>query len=143
MQFGPLDAPPVKVKQFVAYAPEQQVVPVGKRAVLELRFQVQGGFHVNSHVPKSKLQIPTRVELAPEAGVKVAEAQYPVGTPYRQTGEGAETLDVYSEAFVVKVPVVATAGAHDLKGALTYQACDKAACYPPKKLALDVVFTAK
>ena len=143
MQFGGLDAPPVKPKQFVAYTAEEQVVPAGKRGVLELRFQVLGGFHVNSHAPKSELQIATRVELAPEAGVRVAEVEYSVGKPYQQMGEGAEALDVYSDGFVVRVPVVAAAGAHELKGALLYQACDKAACYPPKKLPLDVVFTAK
>lgn len=143
MQLGGLDAPPVRAKQFVAYAAEEQVVPVGRRGVLELRFQVLGGFHVNSHAPSSELQIGTRVELAPDAGVRMAEVEYPAGAAFRQSGEGAEMLEVYSESFVVKVPVVAAAGAHELKGALIYQACDKAACYPPKRLPLDVVFRAK
>lgn len=143
LQLGGLDAPVRPAKQFVAYAAEEQVVPAGKRGALELRFQVLGGFHVNSHTPRSELQIATVVELTTEPGVKVGGVGYPVGKLYRQAGEGAETLDVYSEAFAVKVPVVATAGPHELKGALTYQACDKAACYPPKRLPLDVVFTAK
>jgi hypothetical protein len=41
------------------------------------------------------------------------------------------------------VPVVAQAGVHTLDGALHYQACDHAACYPPKTLPVQVVFTAK
>ncbi len=142
-QLGGLDAPPVKSKQFLAYAAEQQVVPAGRRAVLELRFEVRGGFHVNSHTPKSELQIPTRVELAPDAGVQVTEAEYPKGKSYSFAFDPTEKLDVYSESFVVKVPVVATVGQHELKGSLKYQACDTAACYPPKTLGLDVVFTAK
>ena len=36
--------------------------------MLELRFVVLGGFHVNSHEPKSELQISTKVELGREAG---------------------------------------------------------------------------
>ena len=34
--------------------------------------------------------------------------------------------------FAVKVPVVAAAGEHTVAGSLRYQACDHAACYPPK-----------
>jgi hypothetical protein len=30
-----------------------------------------------------------------------------------------------------------------LDGSLRYQACDSAACYPPKTLPIQVVFTAK
>ena len=142
-QLGGLDAPPRRAKQFVVYVAEEQVVPAGKRAVLELRFSVQGGFHVNSHLPKSELQIPTKVELRQDAGVKVMEAEYPVGKSYHVAADPTETLDVYSESFVVRVPVVAGAGQHALQGALTYQACDTAACYPPKVLAVEVLFTAK
>ncbi len=142
-QLGSLDAPPVRAKEFVVYAAEEQAVPAGKPAVLELRFEVQGGFHVNSHTPKSELQIPTRLELAPDAGVSMAALAYPPGKSYRLSGEQDETLDVYSNDFVVKVPVVASAGSHELRGTLTYQACDRAACYPPKTLPLDVLFRAK
>jgi hypothetical protein len=39
--------------------------------------------------------------------------------------------------------VVATAGEHTIEGALHYQACDTAACYPPKNLPVQVAFTAK
>ena len=142
-QFGGLDGPPRKVKHFVSYAAEEQTIAAGKSAVLELRFAVQSGFHVNSHAPRSDLQIATKVELGSEAGVKIGAATYPVGKAYKLAFEGGETLDVYSDSFVVKVPVVAGAGQHALKGELTYQACDKAACYPVKTLALDVLFTAK
>ena len=111
--------------------------------MLELRFAVEPGFHVNSHVPKSELQIATRVELGQDAGVKVGEAVYPAGMSYKLSGDDGETLDVYTGEFVVRVPVVAAAGEHELKGALTYQACDKAACYPAKQVAISILFTAR
>ncbi len=141
LQFS-MDSTP-KPKQYVAFAAELATVPAGKRAELELRFRVAGGFHVNSHTPKSELLIPTRLELSPVAGVKVAEAEYPAGKSYSFSFSPKDSLDVYSDDFVVKVPVVAAAGEHELKGTLKYQACDRAACYPPKSLPVDVLFTAK
>ena len=138
-----LSAPPVKAKQYVVYDSEAQVLPAGRRAVLELRFRVLPGFHVNSHAPKSELLLPTKVELAPETGVKVSAAEYPAGVPFSFAVDPTDKLDVYAGNFVVRVPVVAAAGAHELKGSLVYQACNNAACYPPKTLAVDVLFTAK
>jgi hypothetical protein len=138
------DAAPVpKTKQWVVYAAEQLTVPAGKRAVLELRFHVVDGFHVNSHTPKSELLIATKVEFGAADGVKLLDPEYPAGKAYSPVFDPAEKLDVYSDDFVVKVPVVAGAGEHELKGTLRYQACDKAACYPPKALPVDVLFTAK
>jgi hypothetical protein len=83
------------------------------------------------------------VEFVPESGLKVAAAEYPAGTTYSFSFDPREKLDVYQGDFVIKVPVVAAAGAHELKGKLTYQACDTAACYPPRTLPVDVLFTAK
>jgi len=142
-QVGNLDAPGPKPKSFVIYAAEQQVVAAGKRSVLELHFRVVDGFHVNSHTPKSELLIPTQIALQPAAGVKAEAVEYPAGTSYSFSFDPTEKLDVYSGAFTVKLPVVAEAGVHTVDGTLRYQACDHAACYPPKSLPLQVIFTAK
>jgi DsbC/DsbD-like thiol-disulfide interchange protein len=142
-QMGNLDAPAPKPKSFVLYAAEQQNVTAGKRSVLELHFRVIDGFHVNSHTPKSELLIPTQITLQPAAGVKAEAVQYPAGTSYSFSFDPTEKLDVYSGAFTVKLPVVADAGTHTVDGTLRYQACDHAACYPPKSLPLQVIFTAK
>jgi Disulphide bond corrector protein DsbC. len=119
------------------------VVKPGKKAVVELRFKVAEGFHVNSHTPKSELLIPTNLTLQPAAGVKAAAIEYPAGTEYSFSFEPNEKLDVYSGAFTVKLPVVVEAGSHTVSGVLRYQACDNAACYPPKSLPVEVVLTAK
>jgi hypothetical protein len=142
-QVGSLDAPAAKPKSYVVYAAEQQSVAAGKRSVLELHFRVVDGFHVNSHTPKSELLIPTRIELQPAAGVKAEAVEYPAGTSYSFSFDPTEKLDVYSGDFTVKLPVVAEAGTHTVDGTLRYQACDHAACYPPKSLPLQVIFTAK
>jgi hypothetical protein len=142
-QIGNLDAPAPKPKAFVLYAAEQQYVTAGKRSVLELHFRVVDGFHVNSHTPKSELLIPTQVAFQPATGVKAETAAYPAGTSYSFSFDPTEKLDVYSGAFTVKLPVVAEAGTHTVDGTLRYQACDHAACYPPKSLPVQVIFTAK
>jgi len=142
-QQGSLSAPAVKPKQYITYAAEEQVLKPGQKSVIELRFKVMDGFHVNSHTPKSELLIPTNLTLQPAAGVKAAAIEYPAGTEYSFSFEPNEKLDVYSGAFTVRVPVLAEAGSHTVSGVLRYQACDNAACYPPKSLPVDVVLTAK
>jgi hypothetical protein len=75
--------------------------------------------------------------------VKLATVEFPAGTSYSLAADPSEKLDVYTGAFTVKLPVVAEPGEHTVDGTLRYQACDKAACYPPKNLPVRVVFTAK
>jgi len=142
-QQGSLSTPAMKPKQYVSYAAEEQVVRAGKKSVVELRFRVTDGFHVNSHTPKSELLIPTNLTLQPAAGVKAATIEYPAGTEYSFSFEPGEKLDVYTGVFTVKVPVIAESGSHTVDGVLRYQACDNAACYPPKSLPVQVVVTSK
>ncbi len=142
-QLGQLDAPRPKPKQFVLYVSEAQIVSAGKPAFLELHFRVQDGYHINSHHPSSELEIATAVELTPDAGVQLQAAQYPAGKTYTLALATGEKLDVYTGEFAVRVPLTAKTGEHEFRGALRYQACDQAACYPVKTLPLDVVFTAQ
>lgn len=141
--FGSLQGPPTRTHQFIAYAPEQLIVATRRRTVVELTFHVDPGYHVNSHTPRSELLIPTRVDLQPTAGVKTEAPEYPAGKPYAFAFDPNEKLDVYADTFTVKLPLsVATAGTFTVHGTLNYQACDKAACYPPKALPIDVLITA-
>ena len=132
-----------RLKGYVTYAAEPQVVKAGKPGVIELHFRVREGFHVNSHTPKSELLIPTAIKLQPADGVKASDVVYPAATQYSFAFEPKEKLDVYTGLFTVKVPIVAAAGEHTIDGTLRYQACDNAACYPPKTLPVQVLFTAR
>ena len=143
---GDLQSAPARGQRgsFVSYAAEPATVAAGTRAVVEVRLRVAEGFHVNSHRPAAELLIPTVATLAPgDGGVKLGEIEYPAGTSYRVESDPGTKLDVYTGAVVLRVPVTAAAGEHVLTGSLRYQACDRAACYPPKTLALAVPFTAK
>jgi DsbC/DsbD-like thiol-disulfide interchange protein len=141
--FSSLTSTHKKRIQYVEYAAEQQIVPAGKQTVLELRFHVVDGFHINSHSPKSDLQIPTRIVLKPAPGITLGKATYPAGTPFSFSFAPQDKLDVYQGQFLVDLPVTATAGSHELDAELRYQACDRAACYPPMLLPVAIVFTAK
>ena len=97
----------------------------------------------SAHQPPSNLLSPTSVTRAPAPGVSAAPASYPAGQRYVLAVGDGEALDVYTGSFTVTLPVVAAAGQHTLSGSLRYQACDRAACYPPRTLPVDLLFTAK
>jgi len=141
-QLGNMDAP-AKPRPTVLYAAESQSVPAARRAVLELRFQIVPGFHINSHTPKSELLIPTTLTLEPATGVKPGAPVYPAGQPYSFPSVPGNKLDVYAGNFIIRLPVVATPGDHTMGATLKYQACDNASCYPPKSLPIKIVFIAK
>ncbi len=130
------DARPAS-KEHVVFLSDSVEVEGGKPAVVELRFRVAPGFHINSHSPKDELLIPTVLKL--DAGaVKVAAAEYPAGSAFRLAIGAGETLDVYQGEFRVRVHLVAPKGTSTLLGSLRYQACDNAACFPAKTLAVRV-----
>ena len=142
LQLNVMNAPP-RPKSYIVLATDQVTVPANKKTTTELRFQVVDGFHVNSHTPKSELLIPTNLKLTPAEGIKAGAPEYPKGTEYAFSFEPGEKLDVYTGTFSIKLPVEVTPGDHTLVGVLHYQACDHAACYPPKSLPIKVMVTAK
>ena len=122
-------------------------VEAGKSQVVELRFRVDQGFHINSHAPKDELLIPTVLKIDMSNGVKVADEEYQKGSAFRLSvgsgGAAGETLDVYQGEFRVSMRVVAPKGASTMTGSLHYQACDNTACFPPKTLPVMVAVTGK
>ena len=130
-------------KNTVVYVAEQQSVAAGKKATIDLHFRVVDGYHVNSHTPKSEFLIPTALKTEPLGGVMQGTPVYSAGQEFSFSFSPTEKLDVYSGEFTIKLPVTAEAGEHTVAATLHYQACDHAACYPPKSLPLQVLFTAK
>lgn len=130
-------------KGHVQFAAEPQSVVANKPAVVSLRFHVDAGFHINSHTPKSEMLIPTKIAVEEGEGVSVKAVDFPAGQPYSFSFEPKTKLDVYTGDVVLTAHVVAQPGGRSLKGVLRYQACDAAACYPPKLLPVEQPFTAK
>lgn len=118
-------------------------VTAGTPQIVELRFKVDDGYHVNSHKPKDELLIPTVLRIDGNPDLKVLAEDYPAGTSFHlDVGEG-ETLDVYQGEFQVRLRVVATKGPQTLTGSLRYQACDNAACFPPRTLPVRFAVNGK
>lgn len=132
-----------KAKEHVVYVAEAQTIVAGKPAELKVHFAVQQGFHINSHTPRSAVLIPTKLAVEDDPAVVTRAVDFPKGTEYSFAFDPKEKLDVYTGDFVLTLHLTARAGPHSVKGALRYQACDAAACYPPKLLAVEVPFTAK
>ena len=131
-------------KGHVVFLSEESVVEAGKPEVIELQFRVDEGFHINSHTPPDALLIATSFKVDPGDGVKVLGEEYPKGAAFKLgQGADAELLDVYQGVFRVRLRVVAAKGAQTLAGTLRYQACDNAACFPPRSLPVQVAITGK
>lgn len=135
--------PGAKPKGHVQFAAEPQTVAAGRPSTLLLHFKVDPGFHINSHTPKSEMLIPTKIAVEEGDGSDVKAVDFPAGVPYSFSFEPKEKLDVYSGEFVLTAHLTTKPGAHTFRAALHYQACDAAACYPPKLLPVQQPFTAK
>jgi hypothetical protein len=105
--------------------------------------QLDPGFHINSHTPHDEMLIPTVLKLDPADNLQIQDAQYPAGTAFRLPIGAGETLDVYQGEFRVLVRVLARKGQWSLVGGLRYQACDNAACFPPKTLPVKIAVEAR
>lgn len=118
-------------------------VSAGKPQQVELRFRIDPGFHINSHKPADELLIPTALKFEPNARLAVLGMQFPAGSPFRLAA-GGDLLDVYQGEVRVAVQLrAAQPGETTLSGVLRYQACDNAACFPPRNLPVRVAVTAR
>jgi Thiol:disulfide interchange protein DsbD, N-terminal len=116
-------------------------VTAGKGEQAQLRFRISPGFHINSNTPKSEFLIPTVLRLDAPTDIVVGKISYPAGQDMSFPFAPNEKLSVYSGEFTVGVLVRplhgVIPGKYMFRGQLRYQACDNAACYPPKNLPVQ------
>ena len=130
--------------QWVSLTSSQTVsISAEKPATIDLHFTIAPRLHINSHTPASETLIPTRLAVTTVPGLKVGAVDYPPGEPFTLPVDPSTKLDVYTGEFVLKTHVVSQRGSHLLQGTLRYQACDNAACYPPKTLPFAVSVVAQ
>ena len=135
------DSPGRKVPSVSIVPPGMETVTRGKANTVDLQFRVGSGFHINSNTPKSDFLIPTTLRLNAPTDVVVGKITYPAGEDRSFPFDPDEKLSVYSGAFEVSVDVhplsSVSPGKYAFHGTLRYQACDNAACYPPKTTPVD------
>lgn len=147
-----LTAAQVSTAQTPGKAPTVTVAPVplvtaqrATQTTVELNFRVPPGYHINSNTPKSEFLIPTALKMELPTDIILGKIQYPAGEDRSFPFSPDEKLSVYSGDFAIELGVhplqSVVPGKYVMHGVLRYQACDNAACYPPK--ALPVSFEVK
>ncbi|MGA2022319.1 MAG: protein-disulfide reductase DsbD domain-containing protein [Candidatus Sulfotelmatobacter sp.] len=109
--------------------------------MVNLNFRVPPGYHINSNTPKSEFLIPTALKMDLPTDIILGKIQYPAGEDASFPFSPDEKLSVYSGDFTIAVAVhplqSVVPGKYVMHGVLRYQACDNAACYPPKTLPVS------
>ena len=136
------DEIPGKKIPYVTMSPaEVTSVQRGKATPVELHFRVASGYHVNSNTPSLEYLIATALKLDAPTDIVVGKIKYPVGQVMTFPFAPDQKLSVYSGPFDLAVTIRPLAsvlpGKYSLRGHLKYQACDNAACYPPRELPVE------
>ena len=126
----------------VTMAPVPLVTAQRARATMvNLDFRIPTGYHVNSNTPKSEFLIPTALKMDLPTDIILGKIEYPAGEDRSFPFSPDEKLSVYSGDFTIAVAVhplkSVVPGKYEMRGVLRYQACDNAACYPPKNLPVS------
>jgi hypothetical protein len=112
---------------------------------IDLNFRVPHGYHINSNAPKSEFLIATalKMDLGSATDIVLGKIDYPAGEDLSFPFSPDEKLNVYTGDFTITLSVhplhAVVPGKYALHGLLRYQACDNAACYPPKNLPISLL----
>ena len=134
--------------QTLGKAPSLSMVPVplvkaqrAQQTMVSLIFHIPHGYHINSNTPKSEFLIPTALKMDLPTDIVLGKIAYPPGEDATFPFSPDEKLSVYSGDFTIAVAVhplhSVMPGKYEMHGVLRYQACDNAACYPPKNLPVS------
>lgn len=125
----------------VYHPPETTSISRGHLGGVVLQFRIPNGFHINSNQPKQEYLKKTELKLDAPTDIAIAGVTYPAGEDRSFPFDPNETLNVYTGDFALKVLVrplrTVMPAKYAVHGMLKYQACDNAACYPPKQLPIS------
>jgi hypothetical protein len=131
-----LTAGPVTATDVTASGTAQISVPI----------KVLNGFHVQANPASGPGLKPTKLEMSPESGVTFGRPLYPKGRSYQMLGS-ANSIQVYEERFDIKLPVSVAAasagGLRQLKGKISYQACNEKNCFFPSSVDITIPLNVK
>jgi Disulphide bond corrector protein DsbC len=109
----------------------------GHSGTVELIFRIPPGLHINSNVPRQEYLKKTELKLDAPTDIVVRKITYPDGEDRSFPFAPQEKINVYSGDFTVTVVVrplkTVLPTKYAVHGRLKYQACDNAACYPPRE----------
>lgn len=140
---------PARQSVFTVLPAGPVAVTAGHSVLVELKFRVGNGYHVNSNKPRADYLIPTTLSLAASSPLKIEKIVYPAGSDITLPFDPTDKLNVYSGEFAVTARLNASPtlapGSYQVKGEIRYQACNDNSCFPPKKMPLqfEVVVSAR
>jgi len=112
-----------------------------QQTMVSLNFRVPPGYHINSNTPKTEFLIPTALKMEVPTDIILGKIEYPAGEEASFPFSPDEKLSVYTGDFTIQIGVhplhSVVPGKYVMHGVLKYQACDNAACYPPKTLPVS------
>ena len=115
--------------------------PKATQTKVTLNFRVPRGYHINSNAPKSEFLIPTALKMDVPTDIVLGKISYPQGEDLSFPFSPDEKLNVYTGDFAINLSVhplqSVVPGKYVMHGVLRYQACDNAACYPPKNVPVN------
>jgi hypothetical protein len=110
----------------------------GHPGTVELEFRVARGYHINSNHPHQEYLKKTELKLDAPTDIAIGRISYPAGFDRSFPFAPKDKLNVYSGDFAIDVIVhplsTVLPAKYAVHGFLKYQACDNAACYPPRQL---------
>jgi hypothetical protein len=129
-------------------APTVEMAPVpltsaqrAEQTMVTLNFRIPAGYHINSNTPRSEFLIPTALRMELPTDIILGKIEYPAGEDLGFPFSPDEKLSVYSGDFTIALGVhplkSVVPGKYEMRGVLRYQACDNAACFPPKNLPVS------
>ncbi|MFN8624980.1 MAG: cytochrome c biogenesis protein CcdA [Candidatus Binatia bacterium] len=123
--------------------PEGAAAVRGAPFALDIRAEVEQGWHINAHQPTDTFLIPTALRLTAPPGVAVEPAVYPRPQRHAFAFAGGKELLVYEGsvdmAATLRVPVDFAATTLRIDATLRYQACNAVTCLPPATAAAELV----
>jgi hypothetical protein len=123
------------------HPPEISTIYRGKPSIIQLNFRIPAGFHINSNQPKQEYLKKTELKMDPPTDIAVEKVTYPEGEDRSFSFAPDEKLSVYTGDFSIGVVVrplkTVMPAKYAVHATLKYQACDNAACYPPKQLPVS------
>jgi len=134
--FGRMDA-----EQVVAFHGAFSVQgggPGGTLSVL-LPFDILKGWHINADKVTDDFMVPSELAVEPTAGMKVERIVYPPAETVKLK-ISEKPLAAWKGRIEIGVVLsgLPASGAVDLKGKLTYQACNDAICQPPQEVKFSI-----
>jgi hypothetical protein len=135
------DIPGTRKPSVTMQPPEIASIYRGHPGTVQLQFRIASGFHINSNQPKQEYLKKTQLKLDAPTDIAIEKVIYPNGEDRSFPFAPDEKLNVYSGDFPIEIVVrplkTVLPTKYAIHGKLYYQACDNAACYPPKQLPIS------